>query len=132
VANDDSLSCSGKGAIQGLGSFGTFLYSLDDKANQMDYYFSVGFVYTGLLPRRTRDKTGLAFSKGWFSDELKTPRRAAGLPIKHHEAVLELNHKFELGRGIDFQPDIQYVIDPTGNKEINEALLVGAKIAIQF
>ncbi len=120
------------GDDQGLGAFGTYLHSLDDKVNEMDYYFSVGFVYTGLFPGRGRDKTGLAFSKGWFSDELKTPRRAEGLPIKHHEAVLELNHRFELGRGIAFQPDIQYLIDPAGTKEISNAFLAGAKIAIQF
>ena len=98
----------------------------------MDYYVSAGFVYTGLLPGRSRDKTGLAFSQGWFSDEMKTPRRAAGLPTKHHEAVLEFNHRFEFVHGIAFQPDIQYLIDPAGTKEISNAFLVGAKIAIQL
>ena len=120
------------GQEQGLGSFGTFLYSLDDKANEMDYYFGVGVVYTGLFEGRSKDKTGLAFTKGWFTDELKTPRRAAGLPTKHHEAVLELNHKFELGRGIAFQPDAQYVFNPAGTKEINDAILIGAKLTIQL
>jgi porin len=54
------------------------------------------------------------------------------LPTKHDEAVLELNHKFELGRGIAFTPDIQYVIDPAGTREIDDAFLAGAKITIQF
>jgi porin len=105
---------------------------LDDNVNEMDYYFSVGLVYKGLLPGRASDSTGLAFTKGWFSDELKTSRRASGLPAKHDEAVLELNHKFELGRGIAFQPDIQYVIIPAGTREIDDAFLAGARIMIQF
>ncbi len=117
---------------QGLGGFSTFLYSLEDKANDMDFYVSAGLVYTGLIPGRDRDKTGLAFSLGWFSDELNKARRARGLQIKHEEAVLEFNHRVELGHGIAVQPDFQVVFDPAGTKEINHAILVGGKIAIQF
>jgi porin len=117
---------------EGLSAFGTYVYSLEDKVNQMNNYFSIGLVYKGLIPNRPRDTTGLAFTKGWFSDELKASRRADGLATKHDEAVLELNHKFELGHGITFQPDIQYVINPAGTKEINDAFLAGAKVTIQF
>ncbi|MEA3275535.1 MAG: carbohydrate porin [Pseudomonadota bacterium] len=34
--------------------------------------------------------------------------------------------------GIAFQPDIQYLIDPAGTREISNAFLLGAKIAIQL
>ncbi len=120
------------GKDEGLGGFATFLYSLENNANEMDTYVSAGLVYQGLIPGRPRDKTGLAFSRGWFSDELKNSRRADGKPIKHHESVIEFNHRFELGRGIAVQPDIQYLIDPAGTKEISNAFLAGFKIAVQF
>jgi porin len=129
---DQMLYRETSGDDQGLSAFGTFVYSLEDKVNQMDNYFSVGLVYKGLIPNRSRDTTGLAFTKGWFSDALKTSRRADGLAVKHDEAVLELNHKFELGHGIAFQPDVQYVANPAGTKEIDDAFLVGAKVTIQF
>lgn len=132
VLGEHMLYRERSGDDQGLWTFGSYVFSLEDKVGEMDDYFSVGLVYTGLIPGRTRDKTGLAFSQGWFSDELKTSRRAKGLPTKQRESVLELNHSFELGRGIAFQPDIQYLIDPAGTKEISNAFLIGARIAIQL
>ncbi len=129
---DHMLYRERSGSGQGLGSFATFFYSLDDKVNEMDYYVSAGLVYTGLFPGRYNDKTGLAFSKGWFTDELKSSRRAEGKPIKHHESVIELNHKFEMGHGVTFTPDIQYIIDPAGTKEISNAFLIGARTTVQF
>ena len=129
---DHMLYRERSGSDEGLGSFATFFYSLDDKVNEMDYYVSAGLVYTGLFPGRNNDKTGLAFSRGWFTDALKSARRAEGKPNKHQEAVIELNHKFEMGNGVTFTPDIQYVIDPAGTAEISDAFLIGARTTIQF
>jgi porin len=129
---DQMLYRERQGDDQGLSAFGTYVYSLEDKVNQMDNYFGLGLVYKGLLPGRPRDTSGLALSKGWFSEALKQSRRADGLAVKHDEAVVELNHRFELGRGISIQPDLQYVINPAGTKQIEDAFLIGAKVSIQF
>jgi porin len=129
---DQMLFREGSGDDQGLSAFGTYVYSLEDKVNQIDNYLGVGFVYKGLFPGRQRDTSGLAFSKGWFSQELKTARRAQGRAVQHDEAVIELNHRFELGRGVAFQPDLQYVVNPAGTKQIADALLIGARVSIQF
>ncbi len=122
------------GEDEGLGAFGSFQYSLEDNANQMDYFVSFGLVYTGLLPwkSRSRDRTGLAFAHGAFSDALKTPRRQQGLPTKKHETVIELNHRFEVGHGIALQPDLQWIINPAGTRDIPDAFLMGGKIYVEF
>ena len=73
----------------------------------LDQQLSLGLVYTGLIPSRPRDTLGLAFNKGWVSDERNKARREAELAPQHSETVLELNYKLVLGRGITLQPDIQ-------------------------
>jgi carbohydrate-selective porin OprB len=47
-------------------------------------------------------------------------------------AVTEVNHKFVLTRGIAIFPDIQYVIRPAGVGHIDNALLPGVRLSIQF
>ncbi len=122
------------GADEGLAAFGSFLYSLEDRANDMDYYFSAGLVYTGLLPweSRSRDRTALAYAHGSFSDTIKSARRAQGLPNQKHESVLELNHRFEMGYGLVFQPTLQYIRNPAGTREIPDAFLWGLKIIVSL
>lgn len=120
------------GSDRGLAAFGAAVFSLTDAANQMSEYVSAGLVYTGLFAARPRDKTGFAASIGWYGDALNEGLRAAGQPTRDYEAVLELNHKFMLGRGIAFQPDVQYVIRPTGTGLVDDALAVGAKLSVDF
>ncbi len=129
---DQMLYRESPGERRGLSAFGSLVLSLTDKTNPMTSYFNAGFVYEGLFRIRPRDRTGLAVTAGWFGSEYKTGLAAAGLETKSHEAVIELNHLFLVGRGIGIQPDIQYIIRPAGTGSISNALAVGAKISIDF
>jgi porin len=129
---DQMLYRERPGADEGLSGFATWVYSLEDKVNQMDNYFSVGLVYKGLIPSRPRDSTGLAFSKGWFSGEWNKALAASGQPTKDEEAVIELNYALDLGHGIALQPDLQYIIRPGGTGTVDNAFAIGARLSIQF
>ena len=129
---DQMLIRETAGSSQGLSWFGTLVFSLEDQVNSMDEYFGTGLVYQGLFPNRPNDTTGLAITAGWYSDELNKARKLEGKAEQDYEAVIELNHKFILGHGIEFQPDIQYIIDPAGTGDIDDAFLIGAKVVVQF
>ena len=129
---DQMLIRERAGSSEGLSWFGTLVFSLEDQVNSMDEYFGTGLVYQGLFPNRPDDTTGLAITAGWYSDELNKARKLQGKAEQDYEAVIELNHKFVLARGIEFQPDIQYIIDPAGTGDIDDALLIGAKVVVQF
>lgn len=129
---DQALYREQPGSNQGLAWFGALVFSLKDKANQMDNYFNTGLLYTGWFAARPRDTTGLAVTAGWYSDDLNTARDSQGLADKDYEAVVEINHKFVLTRGIAISPDLQYVIRPAGTGDIDNALLAGIKLSIQF
>lgn len=120
------------GSDVGLWSFGSLVFSFTNDTNPMPWYFNAGLVYEGLIPSRPRDRTGLAITSGWFGDEVNQARRAQGLAEKDYEAVIELNHAFNLGHGITIQPDIQYIIRPAATGDIPNALAIGTKLVINF
>ncbi len=43
-----------------------------------------------------------------------------------------MHHLFLLGHGIGIQPDLQYIIRPGGTGDIDTALVVGAKVTVQY
>jgi porin len=69
---------------------------------------------------------------GWYSDPVNEARDSEGKQNQNYEAVIEVNHKFVLTRGIAISPDIQYVIRPAGVGHIDNALLLGGRLSIQF
>ena len=97
----------------------------------MTTYFNTGLVCRGRFPLRPADTTGVAVTAGWHSDELNKARSAEDESQKGEEAVLELNHKPVLARGISFQPEIQYIIRPAGTGKVDHALAIGVKVAVQ-
>ncbi len=129
---DQTLYREAPGSDQGLSGFGALVFSLEDRVNTLSSYFNAGFLYKGFFAGRPTDVTGVAFTTGWFSDELNVARESEGEKEKDYEAVIELNHKFVLTRGIAITPDVQYIIRPAGTGDIDNALLLGAKLSIQF
>jgi porin len=129
---DQMLYRKAPGSGRGLWGFGALVFSFTNDTNPMPWYFNAGLVYEGLFRGRPRDTSGLAVTSGWFGDEVNVARRTDGLPEKDYEAVVELNHRFVLGRGISIQPDIQYIIRPAGTGEIDNALAIGAKVSVNF
>ena len=129
---DQALYRETPGSEQGLSGFGVLVFSLKDKANTMDNYFNTGLLYKGLFDSRPKDVTGVAITAGWYSDELNNARKSEGEKDQDYEAVIEVNHKFVLTRGIAITPDIQYVIRPAGTGDIDDALLLGGRLSVQF
>jgi porin len=129
---DQMLYRAEPGSGRGLWGFGALVFSFTNDTNPMPWYFNAGLVYEGLFRGRPRDTTGLAVTSGWFGDEVNFARRTDALPEKDYEAVIELNYRFVLGRGISIQPDIQYIIRPAGTDEIDNALAIGAKVSVNF
>jgi porin len=129
---DQMLYRESPGSRCGLSAFGSLVFSLTDRANPMSSYFNAGFIYEGLFRERPRDRTGLAVTTGWFGSEYNSGLSAAGLPTKTYEAVIELNHLFLVGMGVGIQPDVQYILRPTGTGAITDAFAVGVKISVDF
>lgn len=129
---DQALYREAPESDQGLAAFGALIFSLEDKVNTLDQYVALGLLYYGWFDERPEDVTGLGISVGWFSDELNKARQAQGEADKDYETVIELNHKFQFSHGFSLTPNIQYIIQPAGVDNIDNAVVVGARLTFQM
>lgn len=111
------------GDEQGLGVFARWGWA-DGDAAELDCFWSVGLQYRGLFELRDDDVLGIGFARGTFagSDSL------AGLAGS--EEVVELYYSVAVARWMTLSPDIQYIADPSGRSDSDDALIVGLRARI--
>ena len=112
----------GPGSHQGLTPLMAFTFAPSNR-NTLPFYFYTGLVYHGLFPGRDSDVTAFGLAYGKFSNNLTG---------QDFEMVLEWTHEFVITPWLSVQPDVQYIIKPSGTSTIPDALVLGAEIAINF
>ncbi len=93
---------------------------------------NAGLNYKGLFPMRPDDRSMLHFIYGDLSRDYARSVRVPGRPLADSEKVVEVAHRFQITPWSYFQPDLQYVIDPGGTGEIDDAVVVGAQMGVTF
>jgi porin len=135
---DQVLLPFGETGNRGLGIFGSFLVSPDESVSQMPYFFTAGVASRGIFESRPIDVVGFGVVYGSFSRDLNNAqeRQQALDPtvgVQDYEMVLEWTYRFNLYKGAVFiQPDVQYVINPGGTGQINDALVLGCQLGFNF
>ncbi len=119
VTAERMLLCEAGSADQGLGAFFQFSWAPPDR-NQIDRAFGGGLLSRGLLPCRDQDTLGLGFSLVEFSPTLRE------LTGQTRENAVELFYKARLREGLAIQPDLQYIVRPSGIH--HDALVVGVRV----
>ena len=125
---------------RGLTPFIAVLFASKDR-NLLPFYISSGLVYKGLFPSRPKDYTNLGFIYGKYSTDMREAqgiaKRMRMMPVptfgnqpQNFEALVELNHWFQINPWLIIVPDIQYIINPRGLGTIKDALVVGAQISV--
>jgi porin len=79
----------------------------------------------------------LNVASGHFSKELRRAPKNGQLPApgggQHYETAIELTYRLEFRTSAFFiQPDLQYIIQPGGTAHLNNALVFGAQVGINF
>lgn len=117
---------------QGLGAFVQFGYA-DENRNQLAYYWGAGLRYVGLIPGRDRDEAGVAVASAWNGGEfVRFSKDVASTPVERTETVIEAAYRAEILPGLILQPDLQYIINPSMNPKLDNALQVGLRLEISF
>ncbi len=96
--------------------------------NRVIFDTETGVDYTGLVPSRGRDITGVALA---YTRLGAAAVRAAG-GSGDHEMVAELTHLFVVGEHLAIQPDMQYIVDPGGSGRIPDAFVAGLRLTLSF
>ena len=108
---------------KGLTVWGEAAIAAKSSVNPMPYFIGGGLSYQGAFPRRDQDVASAGVVHGIFSRHI--PRTTA-------ETVLEANYQIILKRWLAITPDLQYIIKPSGNGAIGNALVIGTQVAISF
>jgi porin len=122
----------------GLGICGSFLFSPDDSVSQMPYFFTAGIVARGFFPSRPTDMAGVGVAHGQFSSDLRHAQERQQLldptiGVQDHETVVEWTYRLYFCKSaVFFQPDFQYVFRPGGTGKIEDALVIGCQVGVNF
>lgn len=76
------------------------------------------------------DKAAVGMYGAWFSSDLRDAQRVGGLPTQSSEITFEINYQVQVNPYTYIRPNIQYIADPNGMSEIDDALVLGFELGI--
>lgn len=120
------------GSEEGLYAFVASGYYPQKDIAIVPFQVNAGLNYKGLFPGRSKDRTMLNFIYGDISRDYARSARRPGGRLADSERVIEFGHRFQVTPWSYFQPDIQYVIDPGGTGDIEDAVVIGAQMGVTF
>ena len=116
---------------QGLNVFARYGVANTD-INQIGSFLSFGVAYNGLLPGRDDDRIGVAVAKATNGSKYKQAQAAAGQPVENAETAVELTYRLNVFPWLVFQPDVQWIINPSMNPELKNAFVIGVRTEVAF
>jgi porin len=100
--------------------------------NCVDYYVDAGFNFIGFVPGRDKDVCGVAFARSHVSQDYSDSEVAEGERPFSAESVLEATYKVQLAPWWNVQPDLQYVLTPSGVVGSRNAVVLGVRTTVAF
>jgi porin len=138
---DQMLFRNGPGADSGVIALGGYIHNDPNNTAYGEQYFA-GLIDRGFWAARPKDTAGLLMTYVSVSGRLgnvQVIERSLGLPfsngatgIQSHEMILEANYTLDVFRGITFEPDFQYVLQPNAQSNIKDAAVFGFRAHIEF
>jgi porin len=116
---------------QGLGCFGRIAFEPQDR-NFIGFYFDTGLTYKGLLPTRDDDTFGVAFAYAQLTSGAEDAAIAEGSVGVGSEMVLETTYQTQITKWLSIQPNVQFIFNPGGTQDLDNAIVVGGRVSISF
>jgi porin len=100
--------------------------------NPLQYEFTAGGRYTGLFPGRDADKVGFGVIYSDNGDSFSAASQSGGGPSLGGETTLEVDYQYNPAPWLTIQPDVQYIIDPSGIQSRDDILVLGLRTIVHF
>jgi porin len=100
--------------------------------NFVDFYAEGGFDFTGFIPGRDNDVAGVAIARSHVSQDYSVEQIAESKPPSSAETFLEATYKIQLTPWWNLQPDVQYIVTPSGVAGSHNALVLGLRTYVIF
>jgi porin len=141
VLADQMLVRQGPGDQDGIIALAGYVHNNPQNSVYGDQYF-IGALDRGFWAARPQDAMALLFNYSAVSGQLgnvQAQEQELGLPfsngatgVQTHEMILEVNYNIHVYRGLNFQPDFQYVFRPNAQSNIHNAAVFGFRANVSF
>lgn len=114
---------------QGLSGFGRVGWA-NEQYNRFTRYVGAGLVYTGLIPGRDADQTGLAVATARNGAAYEAAQRRGGTSVTSAEGNLEATYAASVTSWLTVIGDVQYVFNPDTDPSLSNALVGGIRFTV--
>lgn len=134
---EQQLTSVGGDSSRGLSLFATATFN-DRDLTTVDRSLALGLTYKGPFAARAQDQWGLAVKYLHVSDRLSDGQRALALalnsevPVQDSETVVASYYKFQVTPYLAVRPELQYIHNPGGLSENDNAWVAVLKGDIAF
>ncbi len=138
---DQMLVRNGPGDGDGIIALAGYIQNDQNNTSYAEQYFS-GLLDRGFWDARPKDGIALLFTYVGVSSRLaavESIEQTLDLPLSNnatgvqsHEMFIELTYDIPVYRGVDFQPDFQYVFRPNAQANIHDAAVFGFRARVEF
>ncbi len=116
----------------------------DRKTTPVDSYQKISLVYAGPLDARPQDEIGFGVARMHVSSRfLRNTEKAntisdlsddggAFVPAQHAQYQAELHYRIQATGWLSVMPNLQYVIDPAGVRNVDDAWVLGLQVQSQL
>lgn len=111
------------GSRKGLTVWGEAAISPRPSVSSIPYFLGGGLSYQGVIPSREEDVASLGVIYGSFSGYI---------PHTSGETAIEANYRIAVTPWLSIMPDVQYIVKPSGNSNIQNAVVLGAQLEVTF
>jgi len=138
---DQMLLRQGSDANDGIIALAGFVHNNPANTAYADQIF-LGLIDKDFWASRAQDAVNLLYIHTAISgrlgnvqgveQELALPYSNGSTGIQSNETVLEVNYDAHLMHGLDFQPDLQFVVHPNAEAQIHNAFVLGFRARVSF
>jgi porin len=106
-------------AAQGrhVGAFGALTITPDWRASKAPLFFDTGLVLYGPARSRAKDSIGVAIAYAQYQ-------------ASAFEMTVEGTYRLRVAPGFEVQPNVQYIVHPSGSRTLPDALAIGVNIVV--
>lgn len=117
--------CGGAGGDEsGVYVFGQYGWA-DEAISEVAQHFAAGVLAQGMLVCRPDDSAGIYCTHVDLSDDPD-----AG--FAEDETAIDVFYRFQLCENSYIQPEVQYIINPSGDRAVDNALVGGVRFSLSF
>lgn len=108
----------------GVFVFGQYGWA-DEEVSEVGQHLAGGVVWRGVLPERADDSAGVYVTLADLSDK-------DGAGFRDNELAIDVYYRLQLAPAVFVQPELQFIVNPSGDPNADDAIVGGLRVGIAF